>query len=111
MKNDTILGIVAFLFFILLFLMILSRNELVVLLWTLITILLAIFLLKVFISNKNRILVGFKNQHIIIQILTVIFAISAIFELITIQNFNITWIIFLILLIAEFYQWFFKKEE
>ncbi|MEE1129778.1 MAG: hypothetical protein UHW99_07330 [Methanobrevibacter sp.] len=111
MKNNTILEVLGVIFFILLFLIACTRNEILILIWALVTAILSIFILKVLITDKNRIIDIFKNQHIIIRILTIIFVVSAIFELITIQNFNITWTIFLILIIAEFCQWFFKKEE
>ena len=111
MNEKTILEILVILFFILQFLMAWTRNEMITIIWIIITVILAILISKSLITQKTRILDEFKKQHVIIQILIIAFIIIAIFELITIQTFSISWIIFIILAIFGFYKWFFKKEE
>lgn len=111
MNEKKILEILVISFFIMQFLMAWTRNEMITIIWIIITIILVLLILRSLITQKTRILDEFKKQHVIIQILIIAFIITAIFELITINTFAIAWIIFLILVILEFVQWFFKKEE
>ena len=60
---------------------------------------------------KMSLIDAFKNQHIIIQILDVLFVISFIYEVITLNSVNISLWILGLLIIVEFCKWFFKKEE
>lgn len=58
-----------------------------------------------------KIIDEFKKQHIIVQILDVLFIILLIYETVTMQILSITWIILFLILVIPFCQWFFKKEE
>lgn len=111
MNEKTILEILAILFFVMQFLMVWTKNEIITIIWVIITIILALLILNSLITQKTKILDEFKKQHVIIQILIIAFIMIAVFELITIHTFSISWIIFIILAIFGFYKWFFKKEE
>lgn len=53
----------------------------------------------------------FKNQSIIMKILDISFIIAFIYELLTLNGGNLCIIILGLIAIAEFFQWFLKKEE
>ncbi|MBQ6512158.1 hypothetical protein [Methanobrevibacter sp.] len=53
----------------------------------------------------------FRKQHILVQILDVIFIIVLIYGLITMQISPILWIMLFLIVFIPFCQWFLKKEE
>lgn len=74
-------------------------------------IILVILLRTVIKMPKSKIVENFKNQHPMTQLLETVTIISIISELIAIGSISFSAIPFLMLMIAIFCEWFFKKEE
>ena len=53
----------------------------------------------------------FKNQSSVIKILDIAFIIAFIYEVLTLNGTNLCIIILGLIVMVEFFQWFFKKEE
>ena len=53
----------------------------------------------------------FKNQSTIMKILDIAFVVAFIYEVITFNGTNLCIIILGLIVMAEFFQWFIKKEE
>lgn len=53
----------------------------------------------------------FKNQSTIIKILDIAFIVAFIYEVLTLNGTNLCIIILGLIVMVEFFQWFFKKEE
>ena len=53
----------------------------------------------------------FKNQSTIIKILDIGFIVAFIYEVLTFNGGNLCLIILGLIVMVEFFQWFFKKEE
>ena len=58
-----------------------------------------------------KIIDKFKNQHILVKILDIIFIIVFIYGLITMQISPALWIILFLIVFIPFCQWFLKKEK
>ncbi|WP_458456140.1 hypothetical protein [Methanobrevibacter sp.] len=58
-----------------------------------------------------KIIDAFRKQHIIVQILDIIFIIVLIYELITMHSLLISWILLFLIIVIPLYQNFFKKEK
>ena len=114
-RSEMIVGGLAILFVILLFGWGLTGMEvfntlLIVLLICMAIILIAMPIMALLKNPKNEFGESFKKQNAIIKILAAVFVITAIFEVMTSNDLGLTSIVFLILMIAIFVQWFFKKE-
>lgn len=53
----------------------------------------------------------FKNQSSVIKILDIAFIVAFIYEVLTLNGTNLCIIILGLIVMVEFFQWFFKKEE
>ena len=58
-----------------------------------------------------KIIEKFRKQHIVVQILDMIFVILFIYEIITFPAINETWIMIVLLFLIPVCQWYFKKED
>lgn len=117
MKKDLafIIGLVI-LFAILIFATPFLDNKTSSYLWIILFMIIAIIILIWIISSiakipKEEMIVRFKTQAGIIQILDIIFVIVFIYELVTIHALKISAIILFIIILIQFSEWFFKKEE
>lgn len=91
-------------------------NETPIDIWMIIFIILGIAILlwiiasfiKIPEKSREKLL---KNQPKAIKIIEIIFIILIVYEIITMQDLRITWLILFLLLVIPFFGWFFKKEE
>ncbi|WP_406534166.1 hypothetical protein [Methanobrevibacter sp.] len=58
-----------------------------------------------------KIIDKFRKQHPLIQALDIMFIILLTYELITMQNLSITWIVLFLIIFIPFCQWYLKKED
>lgn len=61
--------------------------------------------------KNGNIFEKFKNQHIVLQILDVLFIVVFIYGIITMNVVSISWILLSLLVAIPICQWYFKKEE
>lgn len=118
MKNkDIVLIMILFiLFVVLIFTTPFMDSNMTTRLWVLFFIIIGVILLIWVIISflktpGNEIIEKFKQQHKIVQILDVIIVVLIVYELITMQDLHITWLILFLIIIIPFVQWFLKKEE
>ena len=83
--------------------------------WTLFFIIIGILAIiwAVISSSKNPkgIIERFKNQHIILQILNVVFIMVFVYGIISMNVVSITWILLCLLVLIPVFRWYLKKEE
>lgn len=62
-------------------------------------------------KDPKEIVEKFRNQHIILQILDVLFIIVFIYGIITMNVVSMTWVLLILLVAIPVCQWFLEKEE
>lgn len=117
MKNKDIILILALmiLFAVLVFTTPFMENKIQTHIWisffmiiSLIGIVWAIISLKKY--SKEDLISRFKEQPKIVQILDILIIILIVYEIITLQSLQITWLLIFLVIAIPFIQWFFKKE-
>lgn len=118
MKNKTTLSaMILFLLFIVLifatsFMDASAASNLWIVFFGIVGLILIIWIVvSVFKNPEENSIESFKNQHVILQVLEIIFIVSLILEIITVQNIKIAGYILFLILIIKLISWFFKKEE
>lgn len=82
-----------------------------ILFFVIIGVLAIIWIITSISRNPKEIVEKFKNQHILLQILDVVFIAVFVYGIITMNVVSITWLLLGLLVAIPLCQWFLKKED